>query len=108
MMNKQTVETQAKIYMFDLNNFAREHGFKANEVWEINRATFEEKAALEKRYQQTVSAKVLPEVLGELFGLVKDKLIQAKALGESKTDANAVLDINQQYLVAFNPSKLKN
>ncbi|WP_295772832.1 hypothetical protein [uncultured Mucilaginibacter sp.] len=108
-MKDQTVTMQAKIYVYDLNNLARENGFKANEGWEVSRATNEEKKELEKKYQLTISAKVQPEILAELFITVKSQLILSKNLmaGDKKTEMNFVASNDQQYLVAFNPNRLK-
>jgi len=106
-MTTETIEYQAKVYVYDLNNCARENGFKADESWELNLATAEEKKAIEKKYFPTVSAKVLPEILGELFGLVKGKLIHARAEMEKKFDGNTLFNKTNehQYLVAFNPKR---
>jgi len=109
IIKDQPVAMQAKIYMYDLNNSARENGFKADEGWEVSRATQEEKIELERRYQLTVSAKVLPEILAELFIMVKSQLILAKKVitDGKRPEMNLVASSDQQYLVAFNPNRLK-
>jgi len=101
----RSIEFQAKEYVYDLNNCASEYGFKDDEGWELSLATDIEKLAIEKKYYPTVSAKVLPETLLELFRLVKDKLIAAKSDMERKLDATSGTNINFQYLVAFNPKR---
>ncbi|MVN89592.1 hypothetical protein [Mucilaginibacter aquatilis] len=109
IIKDQPIAMQAKIYMYELNNSARENGFKANEGWEVSRATHEEKTELEKKYQLTIWAKVLPEMLAELFITVKSQLILAKTLvaDGKKSEMNSVASNDQQYLVAFNPNRLK-
>ncbi|MVN21432.1 hypothetical protein [Mucilaginibacter arboris] len=107
MMINQTVEVQAKVYVYDLNNCAKEFGFKPDESWELNLATNEEKLAIEKDYYPTISAKVLPEILSELFGLVKAKLSLAKTHTENKSDVKAVSESPLNYLIAFNPKRLR-
>ncbi len=104
-MTNQTVEMQAKVYVYDLNNCAKEFGFKADEGWDLNLATVEEKTAIEKDYYPTVSAKVLPEILSELFGLVKAKLTAAKSIIDKKLDTDVSSDSPLQYLVAYNPKR---
>jgi hypothetical protein len=106
-MTTESVEYQAKVYVYDLNNSARENGFKPDETWQLSLATNEEKNAIEKKYHPTISAKVLPEILGELFGLVKAKLILAKSDMEKKFDGDTLFNKTNehQYLVAFNPKR---
>src|ERR1700743_886503 len=99
-MSGQTLEFEARIYVYDLQNCAREFGFKTEEHWEILLASVSEKTALEKKYFPLLSLKVLPESLSEMFSLVKEKLRQ-------KRDSTANVgehDIRQrelQYVVAY-------
>jgi hypothetical protein len=103
---QRTLEFRAKEYVYDLNNCASEYGFKEDEGWELSLATDSEKIAIEKKYYPTVSAKVLPETLLELFRLVKGKLIAARSDMEKRFDpANHVNNNNLQYLVAYNPKR---
>lgn len=104
-MNDQTIEFQAKIYFYDLMNCAREFGFKADENWEVSMATSEQKTAIEKQYFPTLSTSVLPEMLAEMFGSVKFKL--TKKLAGKTLDTVAIRQQNLQYLVAYNPIRLR-
>ncbi len=104
-MTNQTVEMQAKVYVYDLNNCAKEFGFKTDEGWDLNLATLAEKTAIEKDYYPTISTKVLPEILSELFGLVKAKLTVAKSIIDKKSDTETTSGKLLQYLVAFNPKR---
>jgi hypothetical protein len=104
-MATQTVEFQAKVYTYDLNNCARENGFKADEVWEVSLATDEDKTAIESKYYPTVWAKVSPEILSEMLGLVKEQLLQVKPNVEDVLDKKAILTNHLHYLIAFNPKR---
>jgi hypothetical protein len=104
-MANQLVEFQAKMYVYDLNNCAREFGFKDDEGWELSLANPEERTALEKKYYPIVSTKVLPEILTELFGVVKSKLVQAASNIQNKLDVTRSPGHDMQYLVAFNPKR---
>ncbi|MBW4889450.1 hypothetical protein KXQ82_06980 [Mucilaginibacter sp. HMF5004] len=106
-MTTETIEYQAKVYIYDLNNCARENGFKPEENWQLSLATSQEKKDIEKKYHPTVSTKVLPETLGELFGQVNEKLIQAKPEIAKKFDGDTLYNKTNehQYLVAFNPKR---
>ena len=106
-MENQTAEYQAKLYVYDLNNCAREFGFKDDEGWQLSLATGEAKTALYKRYYPVVSAKVVPEMLAELFTLVKSRLEQASANIQNKLDPENLSTLDLQYLVAFNPKRLR-
>jgi len=100
-MSDQTVEFQAKVYVYDLNNCAREFGFKADEKWEVSMATGKEKTAIEKEYFPTMAAKVLPEMLGEMLGTVKSKLSQQLAEPEKDMNISSIRKQQLQYLVAY-------
>jgi hypothetical protein len=104
-MENKIAEFQAKIYLYDLSNCAREFGFKDNEGWQVSLATLAEKSAIENKYFPTISAKGLPEVLSGMFGLVKEKLIQAKSDIEKTWDTNSIRNNHLQYLIAFNPDR---
>jgi hypothetical protein len=106
-MSDQTIEFQAKIYVYDLHNCAREFGFKADENWEINMVTRQEKADLEKKYFPTLSAKILPEMLAEMLSSVKFKLSQQLADFEKAIDTALVRRQQFQYLVAYSPNRLR-
>jgi hypothetical protein len=106
-MDSQKLAYQAKLYVYDLNNCAREFGFKDDEGWELNLVSGEEKASLQKRYYPMVSTKVVPEVLAELFNEVKSQLVQAKSNIQNKLDIDRLSVHDLQYLVAFNPKRYR-
>jgi len=106
-MSDQTIESQAKIYVYDLHNCAREFGFKADEKWEVSMVTSQEKADLENKYFPTLSAKILPEMLAGMLSTVKFKLSQQLAAFEKAVDTSLVRQQHLQYLVAYNPNRLR-
>ena len=106
-MIDQTIEFQAKIYVYDLKNCAREFGFKADEHWEVSMATIAEKTAIEQQYFPTLSASVLPEMLAEMLGSVKFKLTQKLAGIEKALDTATIREQHLQYLVAYSPNRLR-
>jgi hypothetical protein len=105
MAANKRLEMEASMYVYDLNNTAKEFGFKADEGWELNVATQEEKSDIEKRYHPTITAKVLPEIISEMFGMVKDRLSQVKSDIRNNLNTEVRPDSNLQYLVAFNPKR---
>ena len=103
-MSDQTIEFQAKIYVYDLNNCAREFGFKADENWDVSMVTSQQKADIEKKYFPTLATKVLPEMLAEMLGSVKFKLNQGI---EKVLETTSIRQQQLQYLVAFSPNRLR-
>ena len=104
-MSDQTLEFEAREYVYDLENCSKEHGFKAEEGWELSLATTTERIAIEKKYFPTLSTKVAPEALLELLRLVKHKLVKIK-YGVGKTQGHDNSTDNQlEYLIAFNPDR---
>jgi len=101
-MNNPTIELKAKMYVYDLHNAALENGFKTDEGWECSMANAEEKTLLERRYYPTISAKVLPELLNELFHLVQSKLKQNFEQAHTGRP-----DGSLQYLIAYNPKRVR-
>ena len=106
-MNNQTIEYQAKEYLFDLDNTARENGFKPDEHWEVSLATASEKKVIENKYSPTISIKVMPEVLSGMFRIVKATLSQALDSVENSIDAKSIAKSELQYVVAYNPARLR-
>ncbi|HTD41097.1 MAG TPA: hypothetical protein VK671_10790 [Mucilaginibacter sp.] len=107
-MKNDPIVFQAKIYGFDLDNCAREFGFKPEETWELSLASNEEKSALEKLYFPIISAKILPEMLSEMFSLVSQKLNRVTDATEKSPDIIAIRRQNKEYLMAFNPMRMRN
>ena len=73
---------------------------------ELSMATSAEKSAIEKNYYPTGIAKVLPEILNELLMLVKLELAASKL---NFISIPAICDVahKPEYLVAFNPGRLR-
>lgn len=107
-MNVPTTEFQAKIYVYDLQNCAREFGFKADESWEVSMASKTEKNDLEKSYFPTLSAEALPEMLSQIFGLVKTRLNQPLKETEKNMDAKQIKQRSLRYLVAYSAKRPRN
>src|ERR1700744_244570 len=99
-MTEQTIEFQARVYVYDLQNCAREFGFKTDENWEIMLASAQDKIALEKQYFPAVSLKSMPESLVQLLNLIRLKLRQ-KVNKETAPDVKIIREQELQYLVAY-------
>ena len=106
-MTEQTIEFQARVYVYDLQNCAREFGFKTDENWEITLASAHEKILLEKRYFPAVSLKTMPESLIELLRLIRLKLRQ-KINNDTTPDAKMIRQQELQYVVAYSTGRQRS
>jgi hypothetical protein len=105
MSIKEKIDQEAKLFLFDLSNSAKEHWFGPGESWQVSLVTEEEREVLERRYYPTLSAKALPEILAELLGLVKGKLNLAKTETENNFTLGTIQKGHFEYLIAFNPER---
>ncbi|TSJ36384.1 hypothetical protein FO440_23065 [Mucilaginibacter corticis] len=106
-MTEKTIEFQARVYVYDLQNCAREFGFKADENWEVTLASAHGKTLLEKQYFPAVSLKTMPESLVELLGLIRLELRQ-KINNETAPDATTIRQQELQYVVAYNAGRQRS
>jgi hypothetical protein len=106
MITAKTIAQEASMYVFDLDNCAKEFGFKADEGWELSMVSSEGKRDLEKQYYPTISVKGLPEMLSPLFNMVKEKLIQAASGIVNSLDSANAENLQLQYIVAYNPKRV--
>ena len=104
-MQNKTIEGETRMYMYDLMNNAKEHGFKGEERWELSLATDAEKDSIQRNYYPTIAQKVYPEMLLQVYNLSKSRLNQAPVKGDDKTDSRSVVKDELTYIVAFNPKR---
>ncbi|MBD1367244.1 hypothetical protein IDJ77_25760 [Mucilaginibacter sp. ZT4R22] len=101
-MDEKTIENQTRLYLYDLMNTAKEHGFKADDVWEFSLVGDIEKLRLQKAYHPTIATKMLPEAVLEVFHQIKSRLNQSFTKDEQSLDKRTVVTDNLNYLVAYN------
>jgi len=104
-MQEQTIESQTQLYLFDLMNTAKEHGFKADDNWQLSLATDAERSKIQKNYHPTVAAKMFPEILLPVFQSIKSKLHQTLNSEEQLMDVKSIKNDNLKFLVAFIPTR---
>lgn len=104
-MEDQTIEFQAKIYVYDLQNCAREFGFKTDEHWEVSMVSAKEKTSIEKKFFPTLSTRILPEMIVGVLASIKVKLRQQLAEKERKLDTAGIQQQELQYIVAYNANR---
>ena len=92
---------QVELFLFDLKNEATEHGFKADESWNLQIASEEEMTTLKRQYHPVVSLKLQPDVLLNVYLQVKSKLQQALSkIDLALTDDDLSRD-DKRHLAAF-------
>jgi hypothetical protein len=105
MSIQEKIDQEAKLFLFDLSNSAKEHWFGPGESWQVSLVTEKEREVLERHYYPTLSTKALPEILAELLSAVKGKLNLAKTETENNFTLGKILRDHIEYLVAFNPER---
>lgn len=105
IIDKQVIEKQSRMYMFDLLNAAKEHGFKGEDSWELSVATNAERIKIQKDYYPTVAVKIIPEILLQVLHTINSRLNQSPDKGEQKSDEKEALNEELNYLVAYNPKR---
>ncbi|MBB5394335.1 hypothetical protein [Mucilaginibacter sp. AK015] len=103
-MSEQTIDIQTKLYLYDLANLAKEHGFKADDNWEFSMANNAERISIQKNYFPTNVTKILPEILLQVLNSVRTALKQSLAVNDAP-DARSIIADELNYLVAFNPKR---
>ena len=104
-MSEQTIEIQTKMYLYDLTNLAKEHGFKADDNWEFSMVTNDERIRIQKNYYPTAATKIVPEILLQVLNAVKSNLKQSFTKDDQSIDKRSIIADDLNYLVAFNPKR---
>ena len=102
---ERSIETETRMYMYDLLNAAKEFGFKAEDSWELSMVNNTERIRIQKDYYPTIAAKVSSEILLEVFHTVKTRLNQPFDKEPQKIDERNPPAEDLNYLVAFNPKR---
>jgi PIN domain nuclease of toxin-antitoxin system len=101
---QQSIETETRMYMYDLLNTAKEFGFKAEDSWELSMVTNTERIKLQKDYFPTIASKIGPEILLQVYHTIKARLNQSFHK-EPQTDGRVMVTEDLNYLVAINPKR---
>jgi hypothetical protein len=104
-MAAQSKDYQAMEYVYNLENYAKENGFKPDESWELGLATDAEKSAIERGYYPTLSKKMLPGELMTLFTLIKEQMHKLKINFGNMPLPETILPNTLEYIIAFNPAR---
>ncbi|MFI5162868.1 MAG: hypothetical protein ACHQHN_16420 [Sphingobacteriales bacterium] len=106
-MQDQVIETQTRMYVYDLMNEAKEHGFKNDDNWELSMVTEAERTRIQRNYYPAVASKAFPDMLLPVFQSVKSRLNQSLSKEEQLMDSKSVLKDDLKYIIAFNPKRIR-
>jgi len=105
-MANKLIESQAKSYLYDLNNCAHEYGFNKEEHWVFSLATENEKTAIVQKFYPTVLIQGTAVQLAELYKAVKDKYSEMNNFLVDDVTGSKSDKTNAVYLIAHNPKRL--
>lgn len=104
-MQNKTIEGETRMYLYDLMNTAKEHGFKGEDHWELSMANDAETTRLQRTYHPTIAQKVYPEILLQVYNLTKMRLNQTPGKEDENMDSRNVIKDELTHIVAFNPKR---
>ncbi|TWR31077.1 hypothetical protein FPZ43_00925 [Mucilaginibacter pallidiroseus] len=99
---KKTVNDHTKLYLYDLQNAATEHGFKADDTWELMLASEKEKALLQRDYYPMIALKIFPDLLRDVLQATKAALKQPLSQEDELLNNGTIAQRELTYIVAFN------
>ncbi|RWY53863.1 hypothetical protein [Mucilaginibacter gilvus] len=97
-------QAEARLFLYDLANLAKEHWFKPDERWAITLANDAEKTTILKQYYPTLHISGETEVLKEIAAILGNELNLDQIAPEEPADRR-VRPVPPTYLIAFNPSR---
>lgn len=101
-MAQKDIHFETNVYMYDLANLAKEHGFKAEENWELSIESLEGKTKLQRNFYPINAAKISPDILLQVLHSVKTKLNIPLTEEETSASKKTIVADELNYLVAYN------
>lgn len=100
---QRSIETETRMYMYDLLNTAKEFGFKGEDTWELSMVTNTERIRLQKDYFPTIASKIGPGILLQVYQSIKTRLNQPFQTEPEVIDPRSDAPTEElNYLVAIN------
>jgi hypothetical protein len=92
---------QVNLFLFDLKNEADEHGFKADESWNVRIVTDDEITDLQKMNHLVICLKLQPTDLLNAYLQVKRRLEQSLSKDDIALTAEDLNRSEKRYLAAY-------
>jgi hypothetical protein len=102
-MADENIIYQTNLFLYDLNNRAKEHWFKTDEKWVLVLATAGEKTAVEKMYFPVVSLEGSSSAISAIAERVDARLNPLKQVSYPVIKGN-----DPVWLLAYSPLRLRN
>ncbi|WP_429380194.1 hypothetical protein [Mucilaginibacter sp. UYCu711] len=97
-------QAEARLFLYDLANLAKEHWFKPDEHWALTLANEAEKAAIYKQYYPILYISGETEALKTIAEIMHTELHHAPLVPE-ETNARNARQLRPTYLIAYNPAR---
>jgi hypothetical protein len=107
-MDLAAIKVQTMTYVYDLMNEAKEHGFKADDTWELSLVSETDRVRIQKDYYPAVASKVVSGMLLQVFQSVKSELRLPLSQHEEQMSPQSILTDELQYIIAFNPKRARH
>jgi len=107
-MDLAAIKVQTMTYVYDLMNEAKEHGFKADDTWELSLVTETDRVRIQKDYYPAVASKALSDILLQVFQSVKSELHLPLSQQEEQMSTQSILKDELKYIIAFNPKRARH
>jgi hypothetical protein len=107
-MDLPSIKVQTLTYMYDLMNEAKEHGFKADDQWELSMVTESDKVRIQKDYYPAVVSKAFNGILLQVFQSVKSEMHIPLSKEEQEMDNQSIIKGDLKYIIAFNPKRTRH
>jgi hypothetical protein len=107
-MDLAAIKVQTMTYVYDLMNEAKEHGFKADDTWELSLVTETDRVRIQKDYYPAVASKALSDILLQVFQSVKSELHLPLSQQEEQMNSQSILKDELKYIIAFNPKRARH
>jgi hypothetical protein len=96
-------KTEARLFLYDLANLAKEHWFKPDEHWALSLANEAEKSAILKQYHPILYVSGETEALKAVAEIMRNELRLAPLVPEESNDRRT-RQLPPTYLIAYNPA----
>lgn len=95
------LNNQVSLFLFDLKNEAREHGFKANESWKLELITENELISLKRYHHPVIYLRLQTQALLKVYQQVKNQLQQSLSEADEALTVNNLAQDEKKYLAAY-------
>ena len=107
-MDLAAIKVQTMTYVYDLMNEAKEHGFKADDTWELSLVSETDRVRIQKDYYPAVASKAFSDILLPVFQSVKSALHSPLSKEEELMNNHTILTNELKYIIAFNPKRARH